>query len=743
MNKMKRYLHIFLFFLFFISSVNSGYSQYVIINEVCASPAPGPNGNSINANSLYNMDATCWPPENREWVELYNPNPCNSIDISCYTLASNMLQTYPDNAPNWGALTFPAGTVIPPLGFIVVGGNNSTVPVLDFSITDYRNNFYGIQYLDGEYTRWFLRDEFGWIAIYDPSGSPVDAVYWDAYGDSTNLLTKSEYSQNVYTSTACSGTQNLAAARNIAGIKYVGVSSPGTNVSFQRSYDGSRTWFTGPVVPTPRACNSTCVGPPLLSATIQDASCANNGGEITITIQDGHTGPYTINWIQPAGLHTSTVGNLSSGTYIVQVVDAYNCFIVYDTFNLGMLPSPTITFSASDETCNAANGSIQAIVSNGNPPITYQWSVHGSGNVQTVHNLPAGTYYVTITDNLGCTASDSITLINYPGPVISIDSVHNEMCTGSDGAIFTKVTGGSSPFSYAWNSTPQQFSADLTCVHAGNYIVTVTDTRNCSATASALITDTPLPTISFSSVRADTCHKQTGSVSILAGGGHPPYSYQWSIGSNNTSFLDHLPQGTYSVSVTDSFCTNTATFTIPYVPGPVADFTFYPPVATLDHPTIRFEDMSAGYIDHWNWDFGDLPYSSDRIVYHSYSDTGIFSVTLTVGNNSGCIDSITKEVIIIDRITLYVPSCFTPNGDNRNDYFFVAGQNITDFEFYLYNRWGELIYKSYSMNDKWDGKYKGEIVPEGVYTWVINYAEDYAGMYKLPKGIKGVLTVVR
>lgn len=730
--------------IFFCCNTLQSYPQVVVINEVCTSPAQGPSGSTVNANSLYNVSATEQPPENREWIELYNTHPCNSADISCYTLASNMLQSAEaGGTPNWGAFTFPAGTVIPPLGFVIIGGNNAQVPLLDFNMNYYRQNAFGTQYLDGDYTRWFLRDEYGWIALYDPSGNPVDAVYWDAYGDAANLYSQTEYAHSVVTTTSCSGTQTLTSAITIAGIEYIGMCNPGTNVSFQRVTDGSAAWFNSSITSTPRQCNGPCVVPPVLLANVTNESCAGNDGSITLTIQDGHSGPYTINWLQPAGLHNDTIENLNAGTYIVQVVDAYGCFIVYDMVSIIKEPDPTIVLPVNPETCSMSNGTVQTVVNNANPPVHYTWNFQGIGNNPSAQNLAAGIYSVTITDGLGCTASNSVEVVNFPGPVISIDSVHNEMCSASDGAISTDVIGGTPPLTYSWNSSISN-AGQLTGIHAGLYSVTVTDLNGCTASAGTIVTDNPPPDANIANLQADTCHKQTGSAYLNVTGGHPPYNFQWSIDSaDNSSFVTQLSEGTYYVSVTDSFCTRVVLVIIPLIPGPQADFGFYPPISSIDKPDIRFEDLSTGIIHQWLWDFGDYCSSNNQDPYHTYNSIGNFTVTLTITNNFGCFDSISKTVMILDRMTLFIPNCFTPNGDGVNDCFFPSGQRITDYEIFIYDRWGELVFHSTDFEEKWNGTYKGNIVPEDVYTWIINYSEDWAGIYSLHKSAKGTVAVIK
>jgi gliding motility-associated-like protein len=665
---LKKLFPLVIFCIFLRISLSTVMAQFVVINEICTSPAPGIYGSTINANSLYNIMVDEQPPYNREWIELYNDHPCNSADISCYTLAGNMLQqTTTGTTPNWGAFTFPAGTVIPPLGFIIVGGNNSQVPLLDFNLNYYRQNSFGVQYLDGDPTRWFLRDEYGWLALYAPDGSVIDAVYWDAYGNPSNINFQPEYQQNVVTQTSCSGTQSLAAARNIPDIEFLGACQSGTNVSFQRTYDGSDEWASGPQIPTPHVCNSNCTGPPILTFSVQNTGCQGNDGSITIYIQDGHTGPYTINWLQPAGLHSPTIEGLAPGTYIVQVVDAYDCFIVYDTI-----------------------------------------TVTGTSN-----------------------------------PEVFIDSVLNEMCSYSNGAIYIHAIAGSPPYSYLWTPSNQN-SQNLTGVHAGNYSVLVTDINGCTATAQAEITNTPPPIVFFEYIYPDTCHKQTGAASVVVLGGFPPYQYHWSVSDSiYGTAVSCLNEGNYSLTVTDSLCQVLVPFNIPLIPGPEADFKTYPPVTTIDNPSFRFEDWSFGVINDWHWNFGDGTGSDGKDAFHTYADTGKYKVVLQISNKEGCKDTISKMIIVLDKITLFIPNSFTPNGDGINDYFFALGQNIMDYEFYLYNRWGELIFHSEDIYQQWDGKYKGKIVEESVYNWVVFYTEDRAGIIRTPKAMKGSLTIIK
>lgn len=90
-----------------------------------------------------------------------------------------------------------------------------------------------------------------------------------------------------------------------------------------------------------------------------------------------------------------------------------------------------------------------------------------------------------------------------------------------------------------------------------------------------------------------------------------------------------------------------------------------------------------------------------------------------VKKNAPGIESLSNTVLIQKSTDLFVPSAFTPNGDGVNDQFQVVGQGIDEIEILIYNRWGELIFTSSSVDQQWDGTYKGKESPSGVYVYRI------------------------
>lgn len=122
---------------------------------------------------------------------------------------------------------------------------------------------------------------------------------------------------------------------------------------------------------------------------------------------------------------------------------------------------------------------------------------------------------------------------------------------------------------------------------------------------------------------------------------------------------------------------------------------------------------------YYSWDFGDGHGSYRKEPVHYYDSLGRYPVKLVCESNQGCKDSLTKEVLVKVKSKFYVPTAFSPNKNNINDYFHIGTYNISTFKIIIFNRWGEIIYESYDKDFKWDGYYKGKKVPEGVYHYIV------------------------
>ena len=132
----------------------------------------------------------------------------------------------------------------------------------------------------------------------------------------------------------------------------------------------------------------------------------------------------------------------------------------------------------------------------------------------------------------------------------------------------------------------------------------------------------------------------------------------------------------------------------------------------LLNPIIEFNSISSDDVIKWRWNIDDNQFNDHYIKYH-FLDTGNYQVNLLVENQFDCKDSISKMIRINEISTLYIPNSFSPNNDGINDVFQVLGNEIAEFEFYIFNRWGEMVFHSNSLNDAW----KGNNSPSGSYNF--------------------------
>ncbi|MCX6258073.1 MAG: gliding motility-associated C-terminal domain-containing protein, partial [Bacteroidia bacterium] len=205
-------------------------------------------------------------------------------------------------------------------------------------------------------------------------------------------------------------------------------------------------------------------------------------------------------------------------------------------------------------------GSINLNITGGTSPYHYIWS--GGQTTGNLTSLTAGTYIVTVTDNNGCTATNS-SVISQPASPLSLSTVVTPvLCfNGNNGAIDLTVTGGISPYQYHWSNNAT--SQDITGIIAGNYSVTVIDNNFCQSSASSLVTGPSAALSIYASVTDVSCNGgSNGAIDLLVTGGTSPYSFLWNNSSTNQN-TGNLVIGTYSVTVTDSHgCAASSSYTI-------------------------------------------------------------------------------------------------------------------------------------------------------------------------------------
>lgn len=282
----------------------------------------------------------------------------------------------------------------------------------------------------------------------------------------------------------------------------------------------------------------------------------------------------------------------------------------------------------------------------------------------------------------------------------------------------------------------------------GTYTVTLiaNDANRCHPFDTALQTVTMLPNSWVDFTTANVCDSDIVLFNNL---GTTSATYVWNFGDGNsattynTSHLYALP-GTYPVVLTI-----TDTTTCDVTSSATRDVTVYPlPGAMFDMgrdtfkylTEINFINLSTDY-NTSIWDFGDGEFSSDNNPSHFYSNTiGWVEACLTVYTNGvACYDTLCDSIFISYEGIIGVPNAFTPNGDGLNDVIRIEGKGIIELDFRIYNRWGELVFRTTDQAIGWDGYYKG--VPQEMENYTYTAEVTLINLDKI--NLKGNITLLR
>jgi hypothetical protein len=230
--------------------------------------------------------------------------------------------------------------------------------------------------------------------------------------------------------------------------------------------------------------------PALLSANATATAVTANGAQDGTASANPTGGTPGYGFLWSNGSTMQDITGLAPGTYTVTVTDANGCSSAQTVNVTGFNCNLSLSVSSSAPSCfGFANGQATAVPSNGSLPYTFQWSTGAS--TQTVTNIPAGSYTVTASDADGCEISQSITVSQPDQLLATVTNIQNVLCPGDNtGSATITVTGGTEPYTFFPSGT-------LMNLAVGNYGVTVTDSRGCSALANFSITatDSEAPTM--------------------------------------------------------------------------------------------------------------------------------------------------------------------------------------------------------------------------------------------------------
>ena len=482
--------------------------------------------------------------------------------------------------------------------------------------------------------------------------------------------------------------------------------------------------------------------------------CDGTGDTLAVI---GNNPPFIFDWLDASGtslgVATPAISGLCAGDYILEVEDAFGCF-GFGTMTINepdtMILNPLFEI---DPTCNGVcDGSIISNPIGGTPGYTFSWDDPGAQTTSTASALCDGTFMVTITDNNGCSVTQTGTLAEPPSVTVVVDSVDAATClNAADGAIWVTASGGTPGYTYQWVSqtlTDTLTAEDPSGLLPMEYYLEITDLNGCIA-LDTVVVDTMLVVLADAGLDTSLCFPDTLLIEGLSNVG-PPTDYTWfdSTGVNivsDTSVLNFAnldPGNTSFILLVDyNGCTHTDTITI--LMGDSLwveagdDIDIYPLSSEVigGSPT---SDISS------TWDLVWTPsiYMDDPTAFNptiTDLDSSLWYYA-QVTDSLGCTRIDSMYVTLLPELD--IPDGISPDGNGLNDTWILEfmdqypGVSIT---IEVYNRWGDLLFQSdETYNDDWGGTTEdGKRLPAGTYYYVIDVDhEDF------PEAVTGPITIM-
>lgn len=407
--------------------------------------------------------------------------------------------------------------------------------------------------------------------------------------------------------------------------------------------------------------------------------------------------------------------------------------------------------------CKGSSVELNAEIEGGNgSPFTYMWNnINGINTlIDTIYNKES--YEIIAFDKNGCPSTrkminidifDDLTLELEP-PTIN--------CFGTKDTLLVRVITGVPSFSFNWKNDLGHHIGSLPEVvvqtNQGKYFyVKVQDSCSQVVWDSIYVF---VPHLDINLFVSDTigCAPLTSGL-FLEGDFDPDKiaSVGWDFGNGEQSNIlvtentwNELGIYNIGVAVTDTFgCRYFEQNEVEVKQSPIADFIITKNPIDASAPNTEVINKSVFATDfQWTVDGEQFSSDFDSKISFPIDENGEYTICLKAENEFGCVDSTCKKIEVLRENRVYVPNSFTPNGDGINESFFpvFTYKDVEKYEFLIFDRWGELIFESTDLNQKWDGTYKGVLAKNGVYTWKLRfkYAEtidifDLFGMVVIVK----------
>ncbi len=473
---------------------------------------------------------------------------------------------------------------------------------------------------------------------------------------------------------------------------------------------------------------------------VSDVSCnGGNDGSAQLNAAGG-TGAFTYSWSTTVVNTNTNVTGLTAGSYSATVTDANGCTAI-GNINITEPPPITVNISLDTTICIGGTATLTTGVGGGKAPYNYLWSTTEAASSITASPAITTTYSVLVTDANNCTSIATVSVIVSDPVLVVVSGTPGSVCVGQTSLLSATASGGIGVNNYTWNNYAAVLTNTMSVSPANTTVYTVSVSNTCGvASATVEIAVNQLPAVTYSVDDPDGCPQHCVSFSNTTANAN---QLAWAFGdggvSTQTPNVPHCydSTGVYTVTlvVTDMNGCTGALIKNNYItvyPEPIAKFIASPQETSILAPSVQFTEQCQN-TTAWAWCFGDnlLSTSSDQNPKFDYNSPGTYKVQLVATNDYGCTpDTAWLEIIVKEDYVLYVPNTFTPNGDELNDIFRPVGMgiDIQTFEMWIFDRWGDMIFKTNNIDKGWNGHAKdgNYIAQQDTYVWKIRIV-DFMG----------------
>ncbi|GAB1444984.1 hypothetical protein MASR2M41_06360 [Flammeovirgaceae bacterium] len=391
------------------------------------------------------------------------------------------------------------------------------------------------------------------------------------------------------------------------------------------------------------------------------------------------------------------------------------------------------------------NGIVVANINSMNDELNYELSrpAFGAADVTVQFNLETKNF-------ANCTSPVSSRVVVIPaGDDINTSFTASPASQSLPNATVTIVnTTHPGPWTYAWDFGDGSTSADPgvsshTYATYGTYTIKLTVTHGvCVEMAIKTVTILAIPPmVDFSYNPASGCAPLTVHFTNLSQFAEPD-KYQWEFGQGQTTSkainptYTYYEPGKYTVSLSASNATGTVVnetkeMIIEVFPTPSAQFDVKPRLVFIPGGILYTKNQSL-QATHYEWNFGDGAISLSPQPQHIYKEIGQYDIQLIAYNQFGCADTTKLESIVSVETggQVLIPNAFSPSlsgatggndqSNGKNDVFLPLTRGVVEFEMMVFNRWGELMFRSTDPTIGWDGYYNGKLCQQDVYMYKLS-----------------------